>query len=324
MKNGGRVGSSAGLRRTAGFAALILTVSVLLGVAASAAQGGARSATACPVTGQCGVDPKTHCPTGGPSSGAHPASVAPIKVSPPAKCVSVPTTLFYVHASNALSCNEVLFVQVKLQPGIKRYESVVYSEIGLGTRWWADPSTPLDQTGPATHAGQTFKYGLVAYTVPKGYLAWDVGGGTGGPTSCTDTAPPSGVYGQAGWGVKTATKKTGSSHGSSKMSIHGPTHNLYHVSFNQVITGTASAKANYVQSGEQLGWTPRCASTLTAEEQRSGWTPWPTGTGPVHGHFRLVAAFYSHNHLKHGICAYLINSSTKHTYAHAARYWSNS
>jgi hypothetical protein len=160
-------------------------------------------------------------------------------------------------------------VQVKLQPGITRYESVVYSKIGLGTRWWADPQTPQDETGPATQPGHTFAYGAMSYTVPQGYLAWDV-------------------------------------------------------TFNEVVTGTAAGAANYVVSGEQLGWTPRCASTLLAEQHRSGWIQWPTGTGPVHGTFRLVALFYSRNHLKHGICSYLVNSSTKHTYAHASRYWSNS
>lgn len=144
-----------------------------------------------------------------------------------------------------------------------------------------------------------------------------------GPAGCNDTAPPSGVYGQAGWGVKPRKSKSGAGHGNT-ISIHGPTHNAFHVTFNEVVTGSAGGKANYVQSGEQLGWTPHCASTLVAEERRSGWTPWPTGTGPVHGHFQLTAAFYSRNHLKHGICSYLINVSTKHTYAHAARYWSNS
>jgi hypothetical protein len=164
----------------------------------------------------------------------------------------------------------------------------------------------------------------MSYTVPQGYLAWDVGGGSGGnPAGCNDTAPPSGVFGQAGWGVEGGSA-TGGGKGSGKMRIQGPTHNRFHVTFNEVVTGTGAGAANYVVSGEQLGWTPRCASTLLAEQRRSGWIQWPTGTGPVHGTFRLVALFYSRNHLKHGICSYLVNSSTKHTYAHASRYWSNS
>lgn len=105
--------------------------------------------------------------------------------------------------------------------------------------------------------------------------------------------------------------------------VNGPTHNLYHVSFQQVITGTAHGAANYVQSGEQLGSTPPCASTYAAERKRSTYTPWPTGTGSVHGQFHLVALFYSRNHLTHAICSYLINRSSRRTYAHAANYWSN-
>ncbi len=308
------------LCRTAALAGLVLVLWAAVGVPGSSAH--ASAAAPCPVAGQCAVNAKTGCPKGGPSSGSNVASPAPIQVAPPKKCVSVPTTLFYVRASDATGCTEILFVQVKLQSGISQYESVVYAKIGEGTRWWADPPTPEDQTGPATHAGHTFAYGSASYTVPHGYLAWDVGAGTSGnPAGCNDTAPPSGVYGQAGWGVK----GTGSGGGTgAKLSIHGPTHNAFHVTFNEVVTGTAGGSANYVQSGEQLGWSPKCAPTLTAEQSRSTWTAWPTGTGSVSGHFTLVAAFYSRNHLKHGICSYLINASTKHTYAHASRYWSNS
>lgn len=90
-----------------------------------------------------------------------------------------------------------------------------------------------------------------------------------------------------------------------------------------VTTGTASGAANFVVSGEQLGSTPACASTLVAEQSRATFTRWPTGNGAVHGHFRLVAKFYSQNHLRHAFCAYLINRVTGHTYAHAANYWSN-
>jgi hypothetical protein len=293
------------------------------GAAAPQASGGVASVAACPVDGQCGVDPKTGCPTGGPASGAHTAPAAPIQVAPPEKCVQVPTTLFYVRGSNAGGCSEVLFVQLKLQPGITRYESVVYATIGLGTRWWADPRTPTDQTGPATQPGHTFTYGATSYTVPQGYLAWDVGGGSGGdPAGCNDTAPPGGVYGSAAWGVEGGAAGGSGSRGTGTLSIQGPTRNAYHVLFNEVISGTAGGAANYVLSGEQLGWTP-CASTLLAEQRRSGWTAWPTGTGSVRGSFRLVARFYSRNRLKHAICSYLVNRATKHTYAHAARYWSN-
>ena len=310
------------LWRAAALAGLVGVLWAAVGVPGSSAH--PASAAACPVAGQCGINAKTGCPKGGPASGPNAASSAPIQgVAPPEKCVSVPTTLFYVRGSNATGCSEVLFVQVKLQPGISQYETVVYSKIGEGTRWWADPQTPQDQTGPATHAGHTFSYGAMSYTVPQGYLAWDVGGGSqGDPSGCSTQVPgPPAIFGYAGWGVKGTASGGGTG---SKISIHGPTHNAFHVTFNEVVTGTASGAANYVQSGEQLGWTPKCASTLTAEESRSTWTAWPTGTGSVSGHVSLVASFYSRNHLKHGICSYLINSTTKHTYAHASRYWWNS
>jgi hypothetical protein len=307
------------MRATRMLAVLVVTMTavgvLLLGAGARGADARAGStrtvaADSCPVAGQCGVNAKTGCPTSGP-----------IQVSAPEKCVSVPTTVFWVNGTAPSGgCTNILFVQIKLQPGISRYESVVYSTVGEGTRWWADPPTPLDQTGPATHAGQTFADGAASYTVPAGYVAWDVGDYAG---PCLTTVSPDLAKGWAGWGVEGGAA-SGGGKGSGTMAISGPTHNLFHVSFSEVVTGTAGGAANYVVSGEQLGWTPRCASTLLTEQRRPGWIQWPTGTGPVHGTFRLVALFYSRNHLKHGICSYLVNSSTKHTYAHAARYWSNS
>jgi hypothetical protein len=273
------------------------------------------------VAGQCGVNPQTNCPTGGPTSGPNAASLAPFQVSPPKKCVPVPTTLFYIRASNAGGCTEILFVQVKLQPNISDYEAVVYSKIGLGTRWWSDPRTPQDQTGPATHAGHTFAYGAASYTVPQGYLAWDVGAGSSGnPAGCTDKAPPPGVYGQAGWGL---VNSSGGGSGRGTIGIRGPTKNRYHASFNEVVSGTASGAADYVASFEQTPPGGGCASTFLGERGRRSATAWPTGTGSVHGHFRLVARFYARNHLSHAICSYLINVSSGHTFARAALFWKN-
>jgi hypothetical protein len=160
----------------------------------------------CPLAGQCNINPRTDCPTGGPASGLNAGPPAPFKASSVKKCVRVSTTLVYSRGRNKTGCSEVMFVQLKLQRGISDYETVVYSTVGLGTRWWADPNTPLDQTGPATHAGHTFTSGLAKYTVPRGYIAWDVGGGSGGPKGCTDTVPSvlaSGLIdGWAGWGVR--------------------------------------------------------------------------------------------------------------------------
>jgi hypothetical protein len=319
---------------------LVAAVALVSAAAQTRAQAGfaqgasSARAAACPIAGQCAVDAKTGCPLGGPASGAHPASPAPVKPTGSQRCVLVPSTLFYVSGRTTTGCTEVLFIQLKLQPGITQYESVVYSLVGEGTRWWADPSTPLDQTGAATHAGQTYKTGVMTYTVPQGYLAWDVAGGSGGPTSCTDKVPPPGLTeGFAAWGVKgSATSTGGGGTGKSDgadgadgavIHVHGPRHIAYQHSFDQVITGTTGRSGDYVESGEQLGWA-RCATTLAAEQARSGFTPWPSGTGAVHGRFRLIARFYARNKLRHAICAYLIKESTRQTYAHAANYWSNS
>ena len=109
--------------------------------------------------------------------------------------------------------------------------------------------------------------------------------------------------------------------GGGTITISGPSHNAFHVRFNQVVTGTASGLANYVVSFEQ---TPaRCASTFVLERRQAGSIQWPTGTGPVHGRFHLVARFYSRNHNTHAICSYLINRATFQTFAHASHRWSN-
>jgi hypothetical protein len=107
------------------------------------------------------------------------------------------------------------------------------------------------------------------------------------------------------------------------ISVRGPRHNPYHAYFNERVSGYAAGPANYVISGEQLRPAGGCAGTYTIEASRSDWYQWPTGTGPVHGAFHLVAQFYSQNHGKHGICSYLINRTTRATYAHASRFWTN-
>lgn len=309
--------------RAAWLVALIMVVSMVVAAEASSARQPARLAAACPLAGQCGINAQTNCPTGGPT-GQYQHSVPPLRIAPPKKCRRVPTTLFYVSGKGATGgCTSILFVQVKLQPGIKRYETVAYSTVGEGTRWWADPQPPNDTTGPATHAGHTFSYGSASYTVPAGYLAWDVGGGGG--ATCTTTVSPQLIAGFAGWGVVGSGKSggSGSATGHGAISITGPTHNAYHVSFNMVITGTASGAANYVASFEQTPPGGGCAATYVAERALSSATPWPTGTGSVHGPFHLVARFYSRNHLSHAICSYLINRSTRQTYAEASHLWSN-
>jgi hypothetical protein len=106
--------------------------------------------------------------------------------------------------------------------------------------------------------------------------------------------------------------------------VRGPTANASDVFFNETVFGCATGKANYVISGEQRTRSGGCAHTCSAEAARSSFYEWPTGTGPLHATFSLVAKFYSHVSGTHGICSYLVNRATKQTYARAGRFWTNS
>jgi hypothetical protein len=108
------------------------------------------------------------------------------------------------------------------------------------------------------------------------------------------------------------------------IAVHGPSKNLFHTYFNETVTGFAAGGANYVISGEQLYPTGGCSPVYLIESKRTDWYQWPTGTGAVHGRFSLIARFWARNHNTHGICTYLVNSTTKHTFAHAGLFWNNS
>jgi hypothetical protein len=126
-----------------------------------------------------------------------------------------------------------------------------------------------------------------------------------------------------GIGASAAGARSAKHKAKNRISVHGPTKNAFHVYFDETVSGSASGAANYVISGEQLNPAGGCASSYTVESTRSDWYQWPTGTGSVHGKFSLVAKFWSRNHSRHGICSYLINSSSKKTFAHASRFWTN-
>jgi hypothetical protein len=182
------------------------------------------------------------------------------------------------HAANG-GCSNLEVIQVTIPPAGEQFEAAWYSEIGLGTRWWQSPGEP----SPIVN-------GAASYTTPPGQAAWSGAGGNGGPGVCNEGIPAK-TFGVKAWALTSGKGSGGGGggRGSGRLSVRGPTHNAFHVLFNQVVTGSASGAANYVVSGEQLGWTPRCASTLASEESRPSWQRWPTGTGPVHAHFRLVA-----------------------------------
>lgn len=112
--------------------------------------------------------------------------------------------------------------------------------------------------------------------------------------------------------------------GRNRIGVRGPTANALNTSFNETVFGCATGRANYVISAEQRSPAGGCASTYRAEVRRSDFSQWPTGTGRVRGRFSLVANFDAHNPGTHGICSYLVNRTTKQTYAHAGRFWTNS
>jgi hypothetical protein len=114
--------------------------------------------------------------------------------------------------------------------------------------------------------------------------------------------------------------------GSNRIGVRGPTANRSDIFFNETVFGCATGRANYVISGEQLAPAGGCASTYRAEATRSDFQQ-SGATGPgqrVRARFSLVAHFYSRQPGTHGICSYLVNRTTKQTYAHAGRFWTNS
>jgi hypothetical protein len=111
---------------------------------------------------------------------------------------------------------------------------------------------------------------------------------------------------------------------SNRIGVRGPTANVLNTAFNETVFGCATRSANYVISGEQHTRGGGCARTYRAEAVRRSFYQWPTGTGRVRGRFALVAEFGAHALGTHGICSYLINRTTKQTYAHAGRFWTNS
>jgi hypothetical protein len=112
--------------------------------------------------------------------------------------------------------------------------------------------------------------------------------------------------------------------GGNRIGVRGPTAHASDVFFNERVFGCATGKANDVISGEQRTRSGGCAHTYSAEAARSSFYRWPTGTGRVYAAFSLVAKFYSHVSGTHGICSYLVNRTTKQTYARAGRFWTHS
>lgn len=133
-----------------------------------------------PSSGECTIDPKSHCPVDGPLG------------TQAGQCETLPATLVQVNdpGQNG-SCLSNTYIQVQLKPGLDSYEAVWYSEIGEGTRWWESPGT----TYPNSVTGEGAKY-----KVPKGYAAWSAAGGANASGGCPNGQAP-GTFGAKAWGI---------------------------------------------------------------------------------------------------------------------------
>ncbi len=112
-------------------------------------------------------------------------------------CVALPTTVFTITNTSGGRCAALTIVQAAHPKGIGPIAAVVYSTVGEGTRWWEQPLNSITGTGPGTGPGHTTSFGDISYKVPKGYYAWQVGGGSG-PDPC---GPPPILDGWAAWGI---------------------------------------------------------------------------------------------------------------------------
>jgi hypothetical protein len=112
-------------------------------------------------------------------------------------CVALPTTVFTLTNTSGGRCAALTIVEAAYPKGIGPIAAVVYSTVGEGTRWWEQPVNSITGTGPGTGAGETTSFGDISYKVPKGYYAWQVGGGSG-PDPC---GPSPKLDGWAAWGI---------------------------------------------------------------------------------------------------------------------------
>jgi len=110
--------------------------------------------------------------------------------------------------------------------------------------------------------------------------------------------------------------------------LAGPHTNTFDTFFNYQVTGRAEGAANHVVVWEQFYRRSGCASTYAAERARTGARRYSITVfvnEPVapHAAYALTAHFYASHLGEHGVCAYLINLASGHTYAHAAAWWKN-
>jgi hypothetical protein len=110
----------------------------------------------------------------------------------------------------------------------------------------------------------------------------------------------------------------------STLKVTGPTSNTFNTSFKERVSGFAVSPANFLENLEQLNPGGGCASTYTAELGRSNVFAFPSGAVTPNHSYSMVVPFFARNHGRHGMCSYLINSTTRKTFAHGSIFWTNS
>ena len=110
----------------------------------------------------------------------------------------------------------------------------------------------------------------------------------------------------------------------SSIKLTGPSSNKIGQSFAIKMSGYAAAPANRVVAGEQTSTAKVCAGKYTTEYPRNDYYPAFGDTVGKNKRFKgLTVAFSAQVPGKHALCAYVINSSTYKTYAHAEITWTN-
>lgn len=109
---------------------------------------------------------------------------------------------------------------------------------------------------------------------------------------------------------------------SSSITLVGPHTNVFNTSFHYVASGNARGPANHVW-GWEAPIAPSCASTYKSESKRTSKFLFTTKSVSKNKHFSLLINFHANNTASHRFCAYLINSKTGKTYAHAEATWTN-
>jgi hypothetical protein len=113
---------------------------------------------------------------------------------------------------------------------------------------------------------------------------------------------------------------------SNSLKLSGAAKNTLGQDFNWTIAGFAGGDANRVVAYEQYYKHSGCAETYSAERARLSESSYAVTlwlNRAVHGHYSLVAQFGADHAGVHGICAYLINRHSGHTYAHGGGWWDN-